>query len=324
MPVMMPADLVVKLRELFIAHGLEREEAARLAAILTDTEAGGRRSHGLIRVCPMLDYLDSHGHAPGVWLRSGPSGALYDGRQGLGYLVAWHTTDKAIELAGSSGLAFAGATGATHTGPIGYFAAMCARRGLVGICFANCSPFAAPFGALNPVLGTNPVAFAFPRREEPLVIDFGTTAVTYGECRVAISEGKRLPEGVALDNRGCPTTDPLAAISDGVLLSFGGHKGYALALAIQAMTSALIGSPAVPEPGRDYGFCVIAIRHDLLVQAEEYERTLDELAAAVLSARPAYPEQPVRLPGDRTSQRRKMAAFEGIDIPDSLYRDIFG
>jgi len=320
----MPADLAVKLSELFAAHGLECDEAARLAAILTDAEAGGRRSHGLIRVRPMLDYLDSHGHSPGVWLRSGPSGALYDGRQGLGYLVAWHTTEKAIELAGASGLAFAGATGATHTGPIGYFAAMCARQGLVGICFANCSPFAAPFGAVSPVLGTNPVAFAFPRRGEPLVVDFGTTAVTYGECRVAISEGRRLPEGVALDNRGCPTTDPLAAISDGVLLPFGGHKGYALALAIQAMTSALIGSPAVPEPGKDYGFCVIAIRHDLLTPAEEYERTLDELTSAVLNSRPADPEQPVRLPGERTGLRREKAVLEGIGIPDSLYREIFG
>ncbi|MCE5269696.1 Ldh family oxidoreductase [bacterium] len=325
MPRMSPRELKERLSGLFTAHGLEPEESARLAAILTETEAAGRRSHGLIRVRPMLNHLDRRGHRPGVWLRTMPVGALYDGRQGLGYLVAWHTAAKAAELAAASGIALAGARGCTHTGPIGYFAGMCARAGLVGMCFANCSPFAAPFGATEAVLGTNPVAFAFPRNgQEPLVVDFGTTAVTYGECRVAIAEGRSLPGGVALDSAGHPTTDPQAAIDGGTLLPFGAHKGYALALAVQVLTSAVIGSAAVPEPGQDYGLTVMAFKPDLLVSLEQYESSLEELSAAVHCARPADPARPVRLPGEGTLSRRATAVREGIDIPEALLREVFG
>ncbi len=325
MPRLSTRELNERLSGLFTAHGLEPEESERLAAILTETEAAGRRSHGLIRVRPMLNHLDRRGHSPGVWLKTTPVGALYDGRQGLGYLIAWHTAAKAAELASASGIALAGAKGCTHTGPIGYFASMCARSGLVGMCFANCSPFAAPFGSTEALLGTNPVAFAFPREgREPLVVDFGTTAVTYGECRVAIAEGRALTEGVALDRQGNPTADPQAAIDGGTLLPFGGHKGYALALAVQVLTSAVIGSAAIPEPGQDYGLTVLAFRPDLLVERGQYESSLEELSAAVHSARPADPSQPVRLPGEGTLTRRAAAEREGIDIPEALFREIFG
>lgn len=324
MPVLSIRELRERLTGLFTSRGLDKIEAGRLVDILVTTEASGRTSHGLIRVRPMLRHLERHDHKRGAWLRESPVAALYDGRQGLGYLVAWHTTQKAIELAKGSGLAFTGAKGATHTGPIGYFAGMCAREGLVGIAFANCSPLAAPFGGISPVLGTNPVAFAFPRKDEPLVVDFGTTAATYGDCRVAIAEGREMPSGVALDSEGQPTTDPQAAISGGVLLPFGAHKGYALALAVQVMTTALIGSAAIPEPGRDYGFCALALKHDLLVSSEEYHALLRELTEAIKSARPADPQQPVRLPGEVSILKRNKAEDEGIDIPDNLFNEIFG
>ena len=324
MPVLTLKELSQRLNKLFMARGLDEIETHRLVDILVATEAAGRTSHGLIRVRPMLRYLEHHGHTPGVWLRETAAGALYDGRQGLGYLVAWHTTQKAIDLAKKSGLAFAGAKGATHTGPLGYFVEMCARQGLVGIAFANCFPLAAPFGGASPVLGTNPVAFGFPRREDPLIVDFGTTAVTYGECLMALSEEREIPEGVALDSSGNPTRDPNAAMKGGAFLPFGGHKGYALALAVQVITTALIGSAAIPEPGQDYGFSVLALKHDLLVNPDDYERRIEELIAAVQAVRPVNPERPVRLPGDNTLARRREAEAKGIDIPDKLFKEIFG
>ena len=324
MPLLSIEQLKDRLSALFMEAGLNDEESAVVADIILTAECNGRRSHGLIRVAPMLRHLSRYRHRRGRWLRETRISALYDGLGGLGYLVAYECTKKAIELATDSQVAVVGARGATHTGPIGYFARLCALRGLIGIILANCSAMAAPFGATSPVLGTNPIAFGFPYEPEPVVVDLGTTAITYGECRVAINEGRPLPEGVALDSNGEPTTDPEAAIKGGALLPFGGHKGYALALAIQIMTSALTGASAVPEPGKDYGFTVIAMRRDILVDSERYIEVLDELVRAVKSARPKDPKQPVLIPGERSAARWRKALANGIELSQSLYDELFG
>ncbi len=325
MPRIALEELESRLAGLFRAGGLAAEEAALLAEVLSYAEGSGRRTHGLIRVQTLLRQLAARGHRPGRWLREGPGYALYDGGDGLGYLVAYECARKAAALARQHPLAVVGARGATHTGPIGFFARHCARQGLIALCLANCYPLAAPFGALTAVLGTNPIAVALPREgTEPLLIDLGTTATTFGECRLAIAEGRRLPEGVALDREGQPTTDPAAALESGALLPFGGHKGYALALAVQALTSAFTGASALPPPQGDYGFTIAAVRPDLLVERELYDRQLEKLLAAVKASRPAEPGGEVRLPGERAAAAREQARQEGIEVPEALWREVFG
>ncbi|HUU29128.1 MAG TPA: Ldh family oxidoreductase [archaeon] len=323
MPLLSIEELRESLNEIFTNHGLSGESAAVLVDIILSAEASGRRTHGLIRVRPMLKHLKSKGHAPGKWLKESAVSALYDGRGGLGYLVAYECAKKAIALAGRASIAVVGSCGATHTGPMGYFVRMCALEGLIGICFANCSPLAAPFGAAVPVLGTNPIAFGFPCQPEPVVVDLATTATTYGECKVALAEGRKLPEGVALDSQGKPTIDPEAALKGGALLPFGGHRGYALALAVQILTSAFTGAAAVPEPGEDYGYTIIAIRSDILVEKERFDEILRELIRAVKSAKPGDPGQPVLIPGERSAARRAEAVKNKIHLPQPLYEEIF-
>lgn len=325
MPILAIDELRHRLRKLFTSHGLAATDARALVDIILWAEASGRRTHGLIRVRPMLERLDAGGHRPGRWLKEAPGSALYDGCGGLGYLVAYECTRKAIELTtrGGSSLAVVGTRGATHTGPIGYFARICALEGLISICLTDCSPIAAPFGASSPVLGTNPVTMGFPSAPEPVVVDMATTTTTYGDCQVAISEGRQLPRGVALDRSGEPTTDPWEAIHRGSLLPFGGHKGYALALAVQILTSAFTGAAAVPEPGEDYGYTVIVMRRDILVSGETFDRLLKELLFEVKQARPADPASPVLIPGERSAARRAEAEEKGIDLPKSLYDEIF-
>ena len=141
--------------------------------------------------------------------------------------------------------------------------------------------------------------------------------------RIALAEGRRLPEGVALDSRGEPTTDPEAALRGGALLPFGGHKGYALALAVQILTTALTGAAATPRMREDYGYTVIAMRRDILIEKESFDQTLKELIAAVKGARPGKPGQPVMIPGERSAARRREAFQKGIELPQSLYDEIF-
>ncbi len=326
MPTLSLDDLRKRLSRLFLDAGLGEEDTSVLVDILISTEASGRRSHGLVRVRPMLNHLAKKGHRPGRWIKQDETSALYDGLDGLGYLVAYECTSKAIELAlgGKTGVALVGAERTPHTGPLGYYARMCALEGLIVLLLANCQPLSAPYGAKSAVLGTNPITFGFPFSPEPIVVDLATTAVTYGECKLALSEGRELPEGLVLDKHGEPSTDPQAFFDGGALLPFGAHKGYALAVAVQILTSAFIGAAAIPPPGGDYGFTVIALRRDIFVGAGRYDEILGELAGAIKAAVPADPDHPVILPGERSAANRKNAEQNGIHLPRALYQEIFG
>ncbi len=322
----MPTVKIPRLRErlenLYREAGLNERDAAVVSRIIIDAEAAGRPTHGLIRVPPQLKRLGNHGHSQGVWLVDEPARALYDGRDGLGYLVAHTVAEKAVAMLESTHVAVIGCRGATHTGPIGYFARKVALAGHVSLWFANCSPMAAPYGATEPVLGTNPVTAGLPFDPEPIVADLATTATTYGDCRVALAEGTEIARGTALDSSGNPTTDPGAALG-GCLLPFGAHKGYALSVVVQLLTTALTGAAAVPQPGNDYGLSVVAMRRDTLVDSGVYDSITRELAGTIKSARPAVDGQPVLMPGERSSANRERASHKGIEISGQLYSQIF-
>jgi len=325
MPVLSLDELRKRLSGLFLDAGLGGEDTAALVDILISTEASGRRTHGLVRVRPMLNHLAKKGHRRGRWLKEDENSALYDGLDGLGYLVAYTCAAKAAELARecSSGLAIVAARRTPHTGPLGYFARMCALEGLISLCLANCQPLAVPYRAKSAVLGTNPITFGFPFSPEPVVVDLATTSTTYGDCKLALSEGRELPEGLILDRQGNPTTDPRAILEGGALLPFGGHKGYALAVAVQILTSAFIGAAATPPPGGDYGFTVIAMRRDIFVDVERYDQILQELVDKLKAAVPTDPEQPVILPGERSAANRRQAEQNGIHLSRALYEELF-
>ena len=326
MPTLSMDELKKRLGVIFENAGLTAKDAETLAEILVWTEASGRRTHGLVRVRPMLKRLAAVGHRPGYWVRQDENAALYSCREGLGYLVAHRCAEKAIELVqkSKSGICMVGAEKTPHTGPIGYFAWMCAVKGIIGICLANCSPMAAPYGSKSPVLGTNPIAFGFPFDPEPIVVDLATTAVTYGQCKLALAEGRELPQGLVLDKHGEPTTDPQAFMDGGALMPFGGHKGYALALAVQILTAALIGTAAIPTPQEGYGFMVIALRRDIFTAKEHFDQTVKQIADALKAAVPIDPEHPVLLPGERSATNRRHAEKHGISLTQKLYDEIFG
>jgi LDH2 family malate/lactate/ureidoglycolate dehydrogenase len=200
---------------------------------------------------------------------------------------------------------------------------MVALEGHIGLFMANCSPMAAPWGATTAVLGTNPITVGLPHRPWPIIADLATTSATYGDCRLAIEEGGQLPEGVALDRLGRPTTDPAEAIHGGCLLPFGGHKGYALAVIVQVLTSAFTGAAAVPPPGGDYGLTVFALHRDLLVDSSLYDSLTSRLVEAIKSERPEQAGGKVLLPGERSEMSRERAAREGIEVPEKLYSSLF-
>jgi len=171
-------------------------------------------------------------------------------------------------------------------------------------------PMVAPLGGARPALGTNPIAFGFPTEGDPLVIDLGTSAFMGTDLQFRQRLGIPLPEGVAIDEHGRPTTDAAAA-RHGAILPFGGHKGYALALAMHAL--GVLASGVADDHERS-GYLFIAFKPDLFVPLKDYRREL----SAEIAALKATPRQDgvgeIRIPGERAYRERARLMREGIEI----------
>jgi LDH2 family malate/lactate/ureidoglycolate dehydrogenase len=289
--------------------GYAADEARILADHVVDAALCGYEYSGL----PKLLNVAEH---PRVRLPRGPLklvketsvSALYDGGNQNGMIAMYHATVAVIERAKAHGLAIVGVNNIWMSGRSAFYVEMAARAGLIGIHMVSAPPMVAPLGGARPALGTNPIAFGFPLSGDPLVIDLGTSAFMGTDLQFRERLGIPLPDGVAVDERGRPTTDAGAA-RRGAILPFGGHKGYALALAMHAL-GVLAGGTAEP----DGGYVFIAVAPDLFVPLEDYRQALAaEIAAIRATPRQEGVEQ-IRIPGERAYRERARLTREGIEI----------
>jgi LDH2 family malate/lactate/ureidoglycolate dehydrogenase len=199
---------------------------------------------------------------------------------------------------------------------------MIARADLVAIHTAASGAAVAPFGGAKPALGTNPIAFAMPTADGPLVLDMGTSAFMATELALRERLGQPLPEGVAIDPEWRPTQDAREARL-GALLPFGGdsggYKGFGLALIVQAF--GLLGGAAL-IPGNQDGYVFIAFRPDLLVPLDDLKRELSGLIARVKAVPrlPGFDE--IRIPGEQSARNRERLSREGLEIDGLVHEKL--
>jgi len=251
-------------------------------------------------------------------IRETPVSTLYDGGNNIGMLAMQRVTETAIGKAGAQGFALIGLTNSWMSGRSAWYVEQVARAGLIGIHSLSSARHVAPPGGMRAMLGTNPLAFGFPMGEDPLLIDVGTAAFMSTDLSLRERTGAPLPEGVAIDEQGQATTNPAAA-RRGALLPFGGHKGYALSVAIQAL-GVLAGSAL--NANKDYGYLMIAIRPDLLQPLDEFRRGLiDEIARIKATPRQAGVEE-IRIPSEQAFRKRRANRIAGISIDTPIYQKL--
>jgi (2R)-3-sulfolactate dehydrogenase (NADP+) len=310
-----------------LAHaGANPRMAALTAAALVAAEAEGQSGHGLSRVPQYAAFL-RNGRADGSAepvIRAERGGAvLVDAGHGLAYPAVARAVEEAATRAAAHGIAFAGITNSHHSGAMGLPVAALARRGLVALAFTN-SPAAMPVpGGRRALLGTNPVAAAFPRRgADPLVIDMALSEVARGKIMVAAREGQPIPEGWALDAAGNPTTDAKAALS-GAMLAMGGTKGALLAVIVELLCCALTGAAFGFEADSFFaedgnrprlGQALIAIDPGALAGRDAFLDRVEALVEAMLA------DEGVRLPGSRRNALTAATAADGIEVPPAMFR----
>ncbi len=321
------AELNRLLVKALCANGTEAGNAEQVAKALVAAEADGLPSHGLSRLrsyCAQVSSGKIDGYAVPRLKRVSDAVIAVDANYGFAYPALGSAIEKLAALTPKTGVALAAITRSHHCGAAGYHVEQLARQGLVALMFANTPKAIAPWGGTRGVLGTNPIAFGAPRRaKDPLVIDLSLSKVARGKILVASQQGKPIPEGWALDDRGKPTTDPNAALS-GTMLPIGDVKGTALAFMVEVLAAALTSSSFGFEASSFFsaegsppgvGQLLIAMAPGP-ISSGQFQARLEDLIEEILH------QENVRLPGDRRLELREKAHENGITLTDQQYQEI--
>src|SRR5437879_1343906 len=295
--------------------GYEPEEARILADHVIDAALCGYEYSGLPKLLNVAEHPSFKApRSPMRALRETSVSVLFDGGNQSGMLGMYYATRAVIERAHAHGFALVGVNNIWMSGRSAYYVEMVARAGLIGIHTVAAHPMVAPLGGAKAALGTNPIACGFPMDGDPLVIDLGTSAFMGTDLQFRQRLGIPLPEGVAIDERGLPTTDAGAA-HRGALLPFGGHKGYALALAMHAL--GVLCSVTTDVEGSGYLF--IAFTPDLFVPLDDYRRAL-AVEIALIKATPRQDGvDEIRIPGERAYRDRARLTRDGLEIDQRIH-----
>jgi LDH2 family malate/lactate/ureidoglycolate dehydrogenase len=323
-------DLTALCSDLFQLCGMARVDANIAAEVAVWAQLHGSDSHGAVHL-PLYTrgLIDGTIKAtPDFKTTSAmPCCAVLDADHGLGLVASRRAIDMAMEMARTHGLGAVAVRKSSHFGAAGYYAERAAEAGLIGFAFTNAMPAIAPTGATQGLLGTNPIGAGFPIPDaDPIVADFATAMVARSRIRHALAAGQpSIPEGWALDPDGKPTTDPAVAVK-GSLLPIGGPKGYALALMVEILCTALSdGEPGfqvtyenmVKRPS-NIGHFFLALNPDGFAGSAAYGTRVGHIAEVIGQAKPMAGAEPPRLPGGRGHAMARKVASEGIAMFDNL------
>lgn len=320
----------------FITQALERlglppADAAVVAQLMTEAEAQGSDGHGAIRLAPYARRIREGGYNLKPTIRivqERPAMALLDGDNGFGHLVMHKAAQLAIGKARTCGIGWVGARLSNHAGPASLYARMPLAHDMLGLYFAvgnaNHLP---PWGGLDMLLSTNPVAVAVPAGEEPpVVLDMATTVAAYGKVKAKAQRGEQMPVGWMIDRLGQPLTDPKRA-EEGFLMPIGGYKGYGLALVVGLLAGTLNGAAMgreVLDFNKDFrsttntGQAILAIDPAAFGDVAAFKSRVDTVIREMRASERMPGVDRIWLPGEQSHLRRQQSEREGLVLPPAL------
>jgi len=315
------------------------EEDARLAAdVLATADLRGIDTHGVARLAQYHEMLELGRTNPRPQVkvvREALATATVDGDNGLGIVVGPRANLLAMEKAEAAGTGWVAVSNSNHFGIAMYYALQGLPRDQVVWAMTNSPPQVAPLWGAEKMLGTNPMAIAFPGREEPpIVIDITTSAMAFGKVEHAARKGESIPEGCAIDRDGRMTTDPHAMLDGGALLPLGSdkdrgaHKGYCLAATIDILSAVLSGANWGPYPppfpahlaappryvGKGVGHLFGALRISAFIDPDEFKGQIDDWVRTLRGTRPAVGTTGPIIPGDLERRAEAVRRAEGVPV----------
>lgn len=342
-----PSEMLARFsRRVFEHFGVPPDDARIAAGILEAADLRGVDSHGVARLRTYFDML-SLGRInpkPSVTIvRESASTATVDGDNGLGLVVGPKANAIAMAKAAEAGSGWVSVRNTNHYGIAAWYVLEALKKDLIGWAMTNSTKLVAPLWGAERMLGTNPIAIAFPGAEEPpIVIDLATCAAAYGKIEIAVRAGEKIPKGWAIDRAGKDTEDPQAMIDGGALLPLGsdrergGHKGYGLAIAVDVLSAVLSGAnwgPFTPPfalrqeiPARAVGLGIGhffgALRIDAFIDPDEFKRQIDDFVRTFRATRPAPETNGPILPGDPEREAEAIRSKLGIPLVVPVVQDL--
>jgi LDH2 family malate/lactate/ureidoglycolate dehydrogenase len=340
-----PVDLVrAQTRDILLRWGMSEEHAAVTADLMTETDLRGVDSHG-ISMLPSyeeqlgLKQVNVRPHFKTV--RETPVMALIDADASIGHPAAAYGMNLAVDKALKTGVGVVSVFNSNHFGAAGCYSKIASERGCIGlVTSATRGVNMVPTFAAEPILGTNPIAFAAPaKRHANFELDMATTTVAANKIKVYKLNHKPMPQGWMVDGQGEPVTDAARAMDllhgpskEGGITPLGGtrergsHKGYGLGAMVHILGGVLSGAAFSPIRNRtqkvgdpnNLGHFLMAIDPKAFRAEGEFENDLDDVIDVLRDARRADPSQPVLVAGDPENATRKQRLAAGIPLPDDL------
>lgn len=317
------------------ALGLPLEDAATVAALMVDADMQGSDGHGVIRLAPYAKRILAGGINlnPDIKvIQERTAMALVDGDNGMGHLVMKKATELAIHKARTAGIAWVGSRLSNHAGPASLYARMALQHDMIGLYFAvgnaNHLP---PWGGLDMLLSTNPIAAAIPTlNEAPVVLDMATTVAAYGKVKAKAQRGEMMPEGWMIDRQGKPLLDPTKS-EEGFLLPIGGYKGYGLSLIVGILAGTLNGAAMgsqVIDFNKDFstttntGQAIAIMDPSAFGDITEFKQNIDILVRELRSSERMPGVDRIWLPGEQSHEKRLSNEAQGILLAPSLMKQL--
>jgi L-2-hydroxycarboxylate dehydrogenase (NAD+) len=331
--------LVAFIREALTVLGLPAADAKTVATLMAQADLQGSDGHGVTRLPQYARRIKAGGFnvSPNIRVvRDHPGTALIDGDNGMGHLVMKRAAEIAIEKARITGIAWVSSQFSNHAGPASLYASMPLAHGMIGLYFAvgnaNHLP---PWGGLDMLLSTNPIAAAIPAgNERAIVLDMATTVAAYGKVKTKALRGETMPEGWMIDREGKPLTDPKRA-EEGMLLPLGGmeagYKGYGLALIIGLLAGTL-GGAAMGKDVIDFnhddgsvtntGQAIAAINIAAFGEVDVFKSSVDKLIGDLRGSARIPGVDRIYVPGERSHEIRERRSSDGIPIASALLQGL--
>ncbi|MBU3615683.1 Ldh family oxidoreductase [Polynucleobacter sp. JS-Polo-80-F4] len=322
--------------ERFISSALQSEnvpasDADITASLMVKSDLVGADGHGIFRLPAYLKRIRAGGinlH-PNIHIeREQGATALINGDNALGHLVMNRAVDLAIEKVRQHSVCWIGSHYGNHSGAASVYVRKLAEQGYIGIYMAvGNANHMAPWGGIDLLLSTNPIAIAVPAGDHPMVLlDIATTVAAYGKVKVAAQKGKPIPEGWMIDRQGNPITDPHKS-SEGSLLPIGGYKGYGLAVMIGLLAGAL-NNAAVGKGTIDFnahhdvitntGQTIIAVDPSAFGDKDAFIGRVIDLVEDIKSSSTLPGVKEIRVPGEGAAKTMAERSKSGIPVSPEL------
>jgi len=325
-------------QRVLVHFGVPEEDARQAIDVLITADLRGIESHGIGRLRSYVDLMLAKKINPRPEMkivRQTPSTATIDGDNGLGLVIGPKSYEIAMRKAEDVGSGWVSVRNSNHFGIAGYYPLEALKRDMIGWAMTNSTKMVAPLWGAERMLGTNPLAIAFPaKREPPVVIDMATSVVAYGKIEMAKHKQQSIPHGWAIDVEGRDTVDPAVMIGGGALLPLGldrdhgCHKGYCLATMVDVLSCVLSGAnwgPFAPPDvqgmetperrvGKGVGHFFGAMRIDAFIDLDEFKSQVDEWIHVMRATQPAPDTNGPLIPGDPEHDAEQIRRQQGIPL----------